>query len=79
MDLSLIDFVEFIGIRNMMTLGRLIVLICQLGISSMLAMRLNKRIISFKIYKLIQNKKEHVFKELAICKAAGPRLQVRLA
>ena len=61
MDLSLIDFVEFIGIRNMMTLGRLIVLICQLGISSMLAMRLNKRIISFKIYKLIQNKKEHFF------------------
>ena len=61
MDLSLIDFVEFIGLRNMMTLGRLIVLICQLGISSMLAMRLNKRIISFKIYKLIQNKKEHFF------------------
>ena len=61
MDLSLIDFVEFIGIRNIMTLGRLIVLICQLGISSMLAMRLNKRIISFKIYKLIQNKKEHFF------------------
>jgi hypothetical protein len=26
-----------------------------------LAMRLNKRIISFKIYKLIQNKKEHFF------------------
>lgn len=58
MDSNLIDFVEFIGIQNMMVMVKLIVLIYLVGILSMSDMQLNIQITSFRIYKLIQNKIE---------------------
>jgi len=54
---SLIDFVEFTGIRDTITQARLIVLIYQVGISLMSDMRFSIQIFRYKKFKLIQNKK----------------------